>query len=83
MVKECVAAGTHHLDVSGEPEFLERMQLMYDKEAKEKGVYVIGSCGFDSVPADLGVVFTQNSFQCLFNFFFCVFILILKDFFLI
>jgi len=54
VVKACLAKGTHHIDVSGEPQFLETMQLRYHKEAKEKGVYVIGACGFDSVPSDVG-----------------------------
>lgn len=63
IVKECLAAKTHHLDVSGEPEFLEKMQLKYHKEAVENNLFVIGSCGFDSVPADMGVIFTQNMFK--------------------
>lgn len=54
---------THHLDVSGEPEFLEKMQLLFDKEARDKNIFIIGSCGFDSVPADLGVIFTQKMFK--------------------
>ena len=54
VVKACLAKGTHHIDVSGEPQFLETMQLRYHKEAKEKGVYIIGSCGFDSIPSDVG-----------------------------
>jgi len=54
VVAACVEAGAHHLDISGEPQFLERVQLNYHQAASEAGVYVIGSCGFDSVPADLG-----------------------------
>jgi short subunit dehydrogenase-like uncharacterized protein len=42
---------------------MERMQLDYHKAAEEKGVYVISSCGLDSVPADLGTVFLMNKFQ--------------------
>lgn len=49
--------------MSGEPEYLESMQLKYNKEAQEKNVFIIGSCGFDSVPADMGVVFTQKIFK--------------------
>jgi short subunit dehydrogenase-like uncharacterized protein len=49
--------------VSGEPEYLENMQLLYGKKAAEKDVCIIGSCGFDSVPADLGFLFTKNSFK--------------------
>ena len=56
MVAACLAAGTHHLDISGEPQFLETMQLEHHTEAEAAGVYVIGSCGFDSIPADLGAM---------------------------
>ena len=54
VVKACIAKGTHHVDVSGEPQFLETMQLLYHKKAEEKGIYVVGACGFDSVPSDVG-----------------------------
>lgn len=63
IVKQCIESNTHHLDVSGEPEFLEKMQLKYNNQAVEKNVFIIGSCGFDSVPADIGVIFTQKTFQ--------------------
>ncbi len=53
---------THHLDISGEPQFLEGMQLKYNKEAKEKGVYIIGCCGWDSIPVDLGVQYLKKHF---------------------
>jgi short subunit dehydrogenase-like uncharacterized protein len=53
VIKECLLAGTHHLDISGEPEYLEKMQLKYDKDAQEKNVLIIGACGFDSVPGEL------------------------------
>ena len=42
---------------------MERMQLDYHKAAEEKGVYAISSCGFDSVPADLGTVFLMKKFE--------------------
>lgn len=63
VVKACIANGAHYLDICGEPQFLERMQLEYHAEAAAKGVYVIGSCGFDSIPADLGIVYTQRQFK--------------------
>ena len=37
MVKACVEFGAHHIDISGEPYYLEKMQLVYHKEAEEKG----------------------------------------------
>jgi len=56
VVEACVESGTHHVDISGEPAFLEKMQLKYHQKAVENGVYVVGSCGFDSIPSDLGQI---------------------------
>lgn len=63
VVKACVENGTHHLDVSGEPQYLEQMMVDYYKEAEEKGIYVIGACGFDSVPVEMAVTYLRNNFQ--------------------
>ena len=57
VVAACVEAGTHYLDICGEPEFIERMDLLYggpDGPASRKGCYVVSGVGFDSVPCDLG-----------------------------
>lgn len=62
VVKACIENGAHHLDISGEPQYLERMQLLYGGKAREAGVYIIGACGFDSVPSDMGVAFTREKF---------------------
>ncbi|EZA51718.1 hypothetical protein DMN91_003609 [Ooceraea biroi] len=62
LVKACIATGTHHVDVSGEPQYMEKMQLQYNKAAQEAGVYVVSACGFDSIPTDLGIIFTQEKF---------------------
>ena len=43
-------------------QFLERVQVQYDEKAREAGVYILQSCGFDSIPADMGLVFTQQQF---------------------
>ncbi|XP_005100947.1 saccharopine dehydrogenase-like oxidoreductase [Aplysia californica] len=62
VVKACIEAGTHHLDVSGEPQYLEKMQLLYNAKAKENGVFIIGAAAFDSVPADMGVLHMRQQF---------------------
>ncbi|KAI9565541.1 hypothetical protein GHT06_009333 [Daphnia sinensis] len=62
VVNACVKSATSHLDISGEPQFLERMQLEYNTAAKENNCYVIGACGFDSIPADMGTVFLEQQF---------------------
>ncbi|XP_069810815.1 saccharopine dehydrogenase-like oxidoreductase [Dendropsophus ebraccatus] len=63
VVKACVENGAHFVDISGEPQFLESMYMKYDRQAADNGVYVVGSSGFDSIPADMGVLFTRNSIQ--------------------
>ncbi|XP_053722545.1 saccharopine dehydrogenase-like oxidoreductase isoform X2 [Synchiropus splendidus] len=63
VVKACVENGAHHIDISGEPQFLEEMQLKYHEQAADSGVYIVGSCGFDSVPADMGVLYTRDQFK--------------------
>ncbi|XP_044257896.1 saccharopine dehydrogenase-like oxidoreductase [Tribolium madens] len=63
VVKACVEEGTHHVDISGESYYMEAMQLKYHSKAQEKGIYIISACGFDSIPADLGVVFLQKKFN--------------------
>lgn len=67
VVKACIEAGTHHVDVSGEPQYMERMQLEYHQRAQERGVYVVSACGFDSIPADLGTVFLERQFDGVVN----------------
>lgn len=41
---------------------MEKMQLEYNKAAQDAGVYIVSACGFDSIPCDLGVIFTQNRY---------------------
>lgn len=38
------------------------MEYLYDQQAKESGCYVIGSCGLDSIPNDLGILFCKEQF---------------------
>ncbi|XP_011312524.1 saccharopine dehydrogenase-like oxidoreductase [Fopius arisanus] len=63
VVKACIAAKTHQVDITGEPQYMERIQLEYHEAAQKAGVYIISACGFDSIPCDLGVIFTQQKFQ--------------------
>ncbi|KAL3226624.1 hypothetical protein MRX96_024826 [Rhipicephalus microplus] len=63
VVKACVDSGTHHIDVSGEPQYLERMQLEFYDEAREKGIVVLGACGFDSIPAELCLMYLREHFE--------------------
>jgi short subunit dehydrogenase-like uncharacterized protein len=59
-VKACAEAGTHYVDLTGEPEFVDRMWLKYNDIAKASGAKIVHACGFDSIPYDLGVLFTVH-----------------------
>jgi len=63
MVAACVAAGTHYLDVCGEPNFIEAAELKYGGAgglAERSGALVCCAVGFDSVPCDLGVLLARE-----------------------
>lgn len=58
MVKACVENGADYVDLVGEPEFVDRMIARYDAQAREAKVRIVNSCGFDSIPHDLGAWYT-------------------------
>ena len=58
LVAACAAAGTDYLDLTGEPEFVDRMWIENHAVAERSGARLIHCCGFDSVPHDLGAQFT-------------------------
>ena len=58
LVAACAEAGTGYLDLTGEPEFLDRMYVRHHERATQTGARIIHACGFDSIPYDLGVQFT-------------------------
>jgi len=57
LVAACAAAGTDYLDLTGEPEFVDRMWLGYHEQAQSSGARLVHCCGFDSIPHDLGAYF--------------------------
>jgi short subunit dehydrogenase-like uncharacterized protein len=58
LVAACAEAGTDYVDLTGEPEFVDRMYLRYHATAERSGARLVHACGFDSVPHDLGAQFT-------------------------
>jgi short subunit dehydrogenase-like uncharacterized protein len=57
-VKAAAEAGIAYVDLTGEPEFADTMWLKYDAVARKTGARIIHACGFDSIPYDLGVLYT-------------------------
>ncbi|WBB79774.1 saccharopine dehydrogenase NADP-binding domain-containing protein [Micromonospora sp. WMMD882] len=58
LVAACARAGTDYLDITGEPEFVDQMYLRHHAEAARTGARLVHTCGFDSIPYDVGVWFT-------------------------
>ncbi|MGN6130935.1 MAG: saccharopine dehydrogenase family protein [Nocardioidaceae bacterium] len=58
LVAACAEAGTDYVDLTGEPEFVDRMYLAHHDRAAQTGARLVHACGFDSIPHDLGVLFT-------------------------
>lgn len=60
LLAACVRAGTDYVDLCGEPNWMAAMIAKYDNAAKASGARITFSCGFDSIPFDLGVWFLQQ-----------------------
>jgi short subunit dehydrogenase-like uncharacterized protein len=60
LVAAAAAAGTDYCDLSGEPQWMQQMIDAHDEAAVASGARIVHSCGFDSIPSDLGVWFTQQ-----------------------
>ena len=55
LVTACAEAGTHYADLTGEVLFIRDVIERCDAAAKQSGARIVHSCGFDSIPSDLGV----------------------------
>lgn len=61
LVAACAEAGTDYLDLCGEPNWMRRMIDAHEAAAKKSGARILFSCGFDSIPFELGVFFAQET----------------------
>jgi short subunit dehydrogenase-like uncharacterized protein len=58
LVGACADAGTDYCDITGEGEFVDRMYVAHHQTALASGARLVHGCGFDSIPHDLGAMFT-------------------------
>ncbi|KAJ4707374.1 Saccharopine dehydrogenase [Melia azedarach] len=63
VVAACVNSGCNYLDICGEAEFMERMEVKYHEKAMETGSLVISACAFLSVPVELGLMFNVRQWK--------------------
>lgn len=67
LLAACVATGTDYFDLCGEPIWMRQMINKYEAAAKESGARIVFSCGFDSVPFELGAFFVQEEAKRVFG----------------
>ncbi|MFT4117376.1 saccharopine dehydrogenase family protein [Bradyrhizobium sp.] len=67
LLDACVASGTDYMDLCGEPIWLKQMIDRYEAAAKVSGARIMFSCGFDSVPFELGAFFVQDEARRVFG----------------
>jgi len=60
LIAACASSGTDYLDLCGEPVWMRQMIDKHEAEAKASGARILFSCGFDSVPFELGAFFVQE-----------------------
>ena len=61
LVESCAKNGTDYVDLTGEPGWMYEMISAHKETAQKSGARIVFSCGFDSIPFDLGVYFVQNA----------------------
>ena len=61
LVRMCSEVGTDYVDLCGEPAWMHEMIAAHAETAKASGARIVFSCGFDSIPFDLGILFLQNA----------------------
>ena len=67
LVAACAATGTDYLDLCGEPVWMRQMIDAHEAAAKASGARIVFSCGFDSVPFELGALFVQEDAKRVFG----------------
>jgi short subunit dehydrogenase-like uncharacterized protein len=60
LVEACIEAGTDYCDLTGEVNWIREMVDRYHEAAVDAGARIVHSCGFDSVPADIGTLLVQS-----------------------
>ncbi|MDP2771381.1 MAG: saccharopine dehydrogenase NADP-binding domain-containing protein [Giesbergeria sp.] len=67
LVAACAAAGVDYVDLCGEPAWMRHMIDAHEATAQASGARIVFSCGFDSIPFDLGVFMLQNEMKTRFG----------------
>ena len=60
LVAACAEYGTHYCDITGEAPWMREMIDLHQETARASGAKIVHSCGFDSIPSDIGVYYLQQ-----------------------
>jgi short subunit dehydrogenase-like uncharacterized protein len=63
LVASCVKNSSHYVDITGENFWVKGLIAKHHEEASEKGIRIIPSCGYDSIPSDLGVFYSAKALK--------------------
>jgi short subunit dehydrogenase-like uncharacterized protein len=61
LVDACASTGTHYADLTGETLFMRETIERFDAPAKASGARIVHTCGFDSIPSDIGVLLLHEA----------------------
>ncbi len=67
LVAACAASGVDYVDLCGEPAWMRKMIDAHEASARASGARIVFSCGFDSIPFDLGMLMLQNEMKAQFG----------------
>ena len=60
LIEACIKTNTNYCDITGETQWIRKMINEYHLKAKKNKIKIINSCGFDSIPSDMGVFYSQK-----------------------
>ncbi len=60
LVASCAKLGTDYVDLCGEPVWMRQMIDANEQNAQQSGARIVFSCGYDSIPTDLGIYLLQK-----------------------
>ncbi len=63
LVAACATSGTHYCDLTGEVQWMRKMIDQHQVAAEASGARIVHTCGFDSIPSDLGTLFVHNAMR--------------------
>jgi short subunit dehydrogenase-like uncharacterized protein len=67
LLAACVAAGVDYFDLCGEPIWMRQKIEQHEAAAKQSGARIVFSCGYDSLPFELGVYCAQEEAKKVFG----------------